>query len=207
MSYTLIDTNTGQRLSGKDLLQRTAGFPRGYSFDNFEPPADRNMAWATEDTKPTTTPFERTQLATTAVFTNGEWVFPWNVIEITVQEQINLVKREAIRRIDGGFSVTSGQNTYDFESTPEEREEIQLLASEAIRYVQEGGLPTDDSWFNGGTVNVQTADGQSYQVNARQMALLGKSLLEHVRGHKQAARTLIDTNPIPTDYTDNSYWP
>jgi hypothetical protein len=70
------------------------------------------------------------------------------------------------------------------------------------------GQPEDLFW-NGGLSPFAwiAADNSLVTMDAQTVVEFGRTAAQHEQSHIFAARALKDMEPIPLDYTDDSYWP
>lgn len=115
-----------------------------------------------------------------------------------------MVDTERDRRIADGFVFQSK----DYQSRPEDRENIAGAALAALAAHIGGALADDYRWHGGDSDFVWiAADNSLTPMDAQTMFALGQTAMAHKQAHIFAARALKDAEPIPTDYTDNAYWP
>ncbi|MGV0879429.1 DUF4376 domain-containing protein [Martelella sp. FLE1502] len=114
------------------------------------------------------------------------------------------VNRERDRRIDAGFSFGGNQ----YQSGPDDRENIAGAATAALGAIINGAQAGDYRWHGGDEDFVWIAsDNTTHQMDAQTMYALGQAALAHKQAHIFAARALKDTVPIPSDFTDDGHWP
>jgi len=116
-------------------------------------------------------------------------------------EQVNA---ERDRRIDRGFVF--GGNLY--QSRPEDRENISGASVAALSAIMSGATAGNYLWHGGASPFVWiAADNSEHQMDAQTMFAFGQAAMAHKQANIFAARAIKDTDPIPTDYTGDSYWP
>ena len=114
------------------------------------------------------------------------------------------VNAERDRRIDRG--VVFGGNLY--QSRPEDRENISGASVAALSAIMIGAEAGDFFWHGGASAFAWiAADNSEHQMDAQTMVAFGQAAMAHKQAHIFAARAIKDTDPIPTDYTGDSYWP
>lgn len=114
------------------------------------------------------------------------------------------VDAERDRRISGGFVF--GGVTY--QSRPEDRENIMGAGTAALGAMMQGALPGDYRWHGGGSDFAWiAADNSLNPMDAQTVYAFGLAAMAHKTAHIFAARAIKDGNPIPTDFTDNVFWP
>lgn len=78
----------------------------------------------------------------------------------------------------------------------------------AARWIDSGGDPKTLKWYDEKTqFKWITADNTVVPMSASDILELGAAASEHERAHIFAARALKDNEVIPSDYTDDKYWP
>lgn len=114
------------------------------------------------------------------------------------------VDAERDRRIAAGF--TFGGTFY--QSRPEDRENIMGAATAALGAMVQGAQAGDYRWHGGDSDFVWiAADNSTHVMDAQTVYAFGLAAIEHKTAHIFAARAVKDADPVPADYTDNSYWP
>lgn len=115
-----------------------------------------------------------------------------------------MVMDERDRRMRGTF-IFQGK-PYDCDSASLQR--ITGASVLAMRWLDNGGDPTSVYW-NGGETPFQwiAADNSLTELDAKTMFDFGRAAIENESAHIFASRALKDMAPIPTDYTDDKYWP
>jgi hypothetical protein len=114
------------------------------------------------------------------------------------------VDAERDRRISGGFVF--GGVTY--QSRPEDRENIMGAGTAALGAMMQGALPGNYRWHGGDSDFAWiAADNSLNPMDAQTVYAFGLAAMAHKTAHIFAARAIKDANPIPTDFTDNVFWP
>ena len=114
------------------------------------------------------------------------------------------VDRERDRRIDGGFIFGGVQ----YQTRPQDRENIAGAATAALAAMVNGAEPGDYRWHGGDSDFVWiAADNSEHKMDAQTTFAFGQAAMAHKQAHIFAARALKDADPIPADYTDDKYWP
>ncbi len=120
---------------------------------------------------------------------------------LSLKEQVNA---ERDRRINGGF-VFGG---VEYQSRPEDRENIAGAATAALGAIVAGAQPGDLRW-HGGTEDFTwiAADNTMHTMDAQTVYAFGQAAMAHKQAHIFAARTLKDADPIPGDFAGDQWWP
>lgn len=114
------------------------------------------------------------------------------------------VDTERDRRIADGFMFQSK----DYQSRPEDRENISGAALAALAAQIGGAQPGDYRWYGGDSDFVWiAADNSLTPMDAHTMFAFGQAAMAHKQAHIFAARALKDAVPIPAEYEDDGYWP
>jgi hypothetical protein len=114
------------------------------------------------------------------------------------------IDAERDRRIAAGF--TFGGVFY--QSRPEDRENIMGAGTAALGAMMLGAQAGDYRWHGGDSDFVWiAADNSTHPMDAQTVYAFGLAAMAHKTAHIFAARAIKDADPIPADYTDNSYWP
>lgn len=117
------------------------------------------------------------------------------------KEQVNA---ERDRRIAAGFMW----NGKTFQSDRDSRENIAGAATSAVSFIVSGGSPDEVYWQSPDVPFVWIAmDNAEVQMTPAQVIDFGNTAMAHKKAHIFAARTLKDMLEIPSDYTDDKYWP
>lgn len=114
------------------------------------------------------------------------------------------INAERDRRIAAGFMF--GGKAYDFDDRA--KANISGAAQLAFMAIVAGAQP-DDLFWNGGPSPFTwiAADNSLITMDAQTVVEFGRTAAQHEQSHIFAARALKDMEPIPLDYTDDSYWP
>ncbi|MGI3128182.1 DUF4376 domain-containing protein [Nitratireductor sp. PBL-C9] len=122
------------------------------------------------------------------------------------QQQAHLksaVDAERDRRINGGF-IFEG---VEYQSRPEDRENIAGAATAALGAIVAGAQPGDLRWHGGAEDFAWiAADNTMHTMDAQTVYALGQAAMAHKQAHIFAARTLKDADPIPGDFADDKWW-
>lgn len=118
------------------------------------------------------------------------------------------VNAERDRRVDLGLTVNIGGTDYTFQFDAKSRENISGAATLAGFAVAGGALAGNYLW-HGGTQPFSwiLADNSVIQIDAPTMFAIGQAAANRVSLFTFAARTIKELNPIPLNYTADSYWP
>ncbi|MDV6226273.1 DUF4376 domain-containing protein [Nitratireductor aquimarinus] len=123
------------------------------------------------------------------------------------QQQARLksaVDAERDRRINGGF-IFEG---VEYQSRPEDRENIAGAATAALGAIMAGAQPGDMRWHGGAEDFAWiAADNTMHTMDAQTVYAFGQAAMAHKQAHIFAARTLKDADPIPGDFLDDQWWP
>ncbi len=114
------------------------------------------------------------------------------------------INTERDRRLLLGF--TYGGNPYDFDPTSKIRiSGAGTLAGFAVA----AGAPEGYLYWHGGVDAFSwiLQNNETAQLDAHQMFALAQYAAQWESRHVFAARVLKDLDPIPANYSDNSYWP
>ncbi len=111
---------------------------------------------------------------------------------------------ERDRRIAAGFVY--GGNVFDFDDRA--KANISGAAQLAFMAIVAGAQPEDLFWNGGLSPFTWIAqDNSLVTMDAQTVVEFGRTAAEHEQAHIFAARALKDMEPIPDDFTDDSYWP
>lgn len=115
-----------------------------------------------------------------------------------------LVNIERDRRMRGTFEF----NGKVYGCDPSALQRITGAAALAGFYLAAGGSPTNVNWHGRPEPFAWIAHDNSIEVmDAQTVFAFGEAAAANETAHIFAARALKDTVPIPTDFTDDSYWP
>jgi len=135
-------------------------------------------------------------------FVEGEFVPP--AVPDPSAPTADDVDRERDRRIDSGFAFGGAA----YQSRESDRENIAGASTAALGAMVGGALPGDFRWHGGAADFVWiAADNSEITLDAQTMFALGQAAMNHKTAHIFAGRALKDEAEIPTDYTDDAYWP
>ncbi|WP_430439101.1 hypothetical protein [Shinella sp.] len=127
----------------------------------------------------------------------------WTVMALPspTEEQVDV---ERDRRISAGFVFAE----VIYQSRPEDRENIMGAGTAALGAMMQGALPGNYRW-HGGDADFAwiAADNSLNPMDAQTVYAFGLAAMAHKTAHIFAARAIKDANPIPTDFTDNVFWP
>ncbi|MBN8241853.1 DUF4376 domain-containing protein [Nitratireductor aquimarinus] len=113
------------------------------------------------------------------------------------------VDAERDRRINGGF-IFEG---VEYQSRPEDRENIAGAATAALGAIVAGAQPGDLRWHGGAEDFAWiAADNTMHTMDAQTVYAFGQAAMAHKQAHIFAARTLKDADPIPGDFADDQWW-
>ena len=120
---------------------------------------------------------------------------------VTSQE----VSAEERRRTQAGFSF----NNVHFQFDDLAKSRIAGAASSAHIAMSLSGKQAGDYRWHGGDADFAwiATDNTLVTMDAPTVIAFGQAALAWESAHVFAARALKDLDPIPTDYTDDSYWP
>lgn len=152
--------------------------------------------------KPATAENERARLSPLPELVEGVWTKTWTVetFEITGA----MVDAERDRRIDAGLTWQGKL----WQSDADSRENINGSYSSALAYLLSGGQPDEVYWSDPNTPLTWLAEDNSLVTMTPAMMIdFGNAALAHKKAHIFAARTIKDMDPIPTDFTDDKWWP
>lgn len=114
------------------------------------------------------------------------------------------IDAERDRRINGGF-IFEG---VEYQSRPEDRENIAGAATAALGAIVAGAQPGDLRWHGGAEDFAWiAADNTMHTMDAQTVYAFGQAAMAHKQAHIFAARTLKDADPIPDDFADDQWWP
>lgn len=157
--------------------------------------------WPIQPAEPT--PINKVAVSRAPAFVEGslKWV---EVLEDAPPPSEAEVDAERDRRISAGF-VFAGVT---YQSRPEDRENIMGAGTAALGAMMQGALPGDYRWHGGDSDFVWiAADNSLNPMDAQTVYAFGLAAMAHKTAHIFAARAIKDANPIPTDFTDNVFWP
>ncbi len=122
------------------------------------------------------------------------------------QQQARLkyaVDAERDRRINGGF-IFEG---VEYQSRPEDRENIAGAATAALGAIIAGAQPGYLRWHGGAEDFAWiAADNTMHTMDAQTVYAFGQAAMAHKQAHIFAARTLKDADPIPGDFASDQWW-
>lgn len=114
------------------------------------------------------------------------------------------VDAERDQRITEGFEFGGTH----YQTRDQDRENISGASVAALAAMMNGAQADDYRWHGGDTDFEWIAtDNSTTKMDAQTMFAFGQAAMAHKQKHIFAARSLKDSDPIPTDYTDDSYWP
>lgn len=130
-------------------------------------------------------------------------------MRITVSADVKLDKvRDAItierdRRLALGFDFNGKR--FDFDQASQ----IRILGTvQAAQEAKSGNVTDDALWYDGTTPFGWIAQDNSVMVMDITTCIeFGKAAAQHTTDHVRAAYALKTSSPIPSDYTDDQYWP
>jgi hypothetical protein len=116
----------------------------------------------------------------------------------------NEVDIERDKRINDGFMF----NGVKYQAAQNDRENIAGASQVALEAIMNGAQPGDLYWHGGTSPFVWIASDNSLNpMDAYTMFNFGKAAMAHKQSMIFKSRAIKDMNPIPSDYTDNKYWP
>jgi len=141
------------------------------------------------------------------VVAEGDWVIREKTISEKRDDRRRIEDRinsERNKRILLGFEYSN----VIYDCTLEDQKNISAAALLALMAVMEGAN-TSNYYWHGGTAEFAwvAQNNMIVPMSAPEVISFGKTAMTHVRSHIFAARTLKDSVPIPSDYTNDSYWP
>jgi hypothetical protein len=114
------------------------------------------------------------------------------------------IDAERDRRIDAGVTV----NGTRFQTRPADRENVAGATQLATLAVMAGAQAGDLRWHGGESDFAWIAEDNSIvTMDAQTVIAFGQAVAAHKSSHIFAARSLKDSDPIPSDYTSDTYWP
>jgi hypothetical protein len=114
------------------------------------------------------------------------------------------VNTERNRRISSGFTFSG--KVYDFD--PKSKANISGATLNAFMAIVGGAQAGDLRWHGGNTDFAWIAqDNTLTTMDAQTVVAFGQTAAAHESAHIFAAKAIKDNNPIPSDYTDDVYWP
>ncbi|WP_113154797.1 DUF4376 domain-containing protein [Nitratireductor sp. OM-1] len=114
------------------------------------------------------------------------------------------IDAERDRRINGGF-IFEG---VEYQSRPEDRENIAGAATAALGVIMAGAQPGDLRWHGGAEDFAWiAADNTMHTMDAQTVYAFGQAAMAHKQAHIFAARTLKDADPNPDDFAGDQWWP
>lgn len=133
---------------------------------------------------------------------NGVWTKTWQIIDRPITGA--MVDAERDRRIDAGFTWQGKL----WQSGADDRENINGAYSTALAYLLGGGVADELYWTDQNTpLTWRAEDNSLVTMTPAMMIAFGNAALAHKKAHIFAGRALKDTDPIPTDFTDDKWWP
>lgn len=113
------------------------------------------------------------------------------------------IDAERDRRINGGF-IFEG---VEYQSRPEDRENIAGAATAALGAIMAGAQQGDLRWHGGAEDFAWiAADNTMHTMDAQTVYAFGQAAMAHKQAHIFAARTLKNADPIPDDFADDKWW-
>lgn len=114
------------------------------------------------------------------------------------------VNKERDRRISAGFLFEGNE----FQSRPEDRENVAGATTWASLAIMGGAQPGDYLWHGGKEDFVWiAADNSLVKMDAQTVIAFGKALGAWKSAHIFAARLLKDSPEIPVGFREDKYWP
>lgn len=114
------------------------------------------------------------------------------------------VNAERDRRIESNFAFAGRPFDFDMKGKTNISGAAQLAFMAIVAGAQQGDLQ-----WHGGLEDFEWIDSENnlMKMDAQTVVAFGQAAAAHEKAHIMAARALKDMNPIPTDYTDDKYWP
>ncbi len=113
------------------------------------------------------------------------------------------IDAERDRRIDGGF-IFEG---VEYQSRPEDRENIAGAATAALGAIMAGAQPGDLRWHGGAEDFAWiAADNTMHTMDAQTVYAFGQAAMAHKQAHIFAARDIKDSESIPVDFAADRWW-
>jgi hypothetical protein len=114
------------------------------------------------------------------------------------------IDAERDRRLDAGVTF----NGTRFQTRPADRENVAGATQLATLAVMAGAQAGDLRWHGGEADFAWIAEDNSLvTMDAQTVILFGKAVAAAKSAYIFAARVLKDSDPIPADFTADSYWP
>jgi hypothetical protein len=114
------------------------------------------------------------------------------------------IDAERDRRIDAGVTIDGTR----FQTRPADRENVAGATQLATLAVMGGAQAGDLRWHGGGSDFAWIAeDNSTIPMDAQTVIAFGQAVAAMKSAHIFAARSLKDSDPIPADYTSDTYWP
>ncbi|GGG77464.1 hypothetical protein GCM10011415_27960 [Salipiger pallidus] len=111
---------------------------------------------------------------------------------------------ERDRRISGGFTFEG----VEYQTRPEDLENMAGAATSALEAIVNGALPGDLRWDD---PNVDfawiAADNSLTPMDAQTTLAMGKAAKRHKQLHIFTARQMKNLAVLPDDFTDDAHWP
>jgi hypothetical protein len=114
------------------------------------------------------------------------------------------IDAERDRRIDAGVTF----NGVRLQTRPADRENVAGATQLATLAVMAGAQTGNLRWHGGSSDFAWIAEDNSIvAMDAQTVIAFGQAVAAHKSAHIFAARSLKDSDPIPADYTADTYWP
>ncbi|MBN8243317.1 DUF4376 domain-containing protein [Nitratireductor aquimarinus] len=124
--------------------------------------------------------------------------------QLVLAELHKAIDAERDFRISGGFAFAG----VEYQTRPEDRENIAGAATAALGAIINGAVVGDLRWHGGASDFVWiAADNTTHAMDAQTVFAFGQAAMEHKQAHIFAGRALKELTPVPENYTDDLYWP
>jgi hypothetical protein len=121
-----------------------------------------------------------------------------------VERTKEAINAERDRRVAKGFQFEGKL----YQSRVEDQKRITNASTQAVAAIQSGAQSGNLRWHGGGKDFGWLADDNTLTpMDAQQVLALSKAATAWETEHVFAARAIKSTNPVPTNFTDDSYWP
>lgn len=199
MTYVLVADTTAKRLTGNPTLTRLDNKER-CTFGSIRDSSPERLAeFGVYDVD--TTPPEGQRWTGEFEVVDG---LPIAVFKSIPPPSARDIDSERDSRIHEGFTFSG----HKYQTRPVDLENIAGAATAALGAIVAGAQPEDYRWHGGDSDFVWISeDNELIAMDAQTMFTFAKAAMAHKQAHIFAARSLKDSDPIPEDYTDDSYWP
>ena len=132
----------------------------------------------------------------------GQYVAPLNTTITT-----GMVNHERDKRLRSGFPLEIRGQIHSFDSDDASVKRITGAAALAGFAIAAGATSGDYTWAGPGSFSWITQANEVIPVDAFEMMELGKAAAAWEQANVFAARDLKVQDPIPSDFTNDAYWP